>query len=265
MGYRRFSKDEEMAVVDEAVRFMRAAAQRGDFPNMREVLEKAQGVLAEERRIKQIPVARFEKMAQQVTALLNEQLQVAAPKPQPTPEPEKPKQLDPIATVGAMFRELGAGLGDALAKAVVPAINAALREALSGVKINGQHHAAVPEEVAKPLPKGADTDLPAKFLKHKVCVIGFPESFRHNLAQQFPHLDMRFLNGDAPAHVAKATSANCEATFLMLKGSSHKVEQSLPNGTYTRVNGSQSDLKRILGARFPRTTAMEPAALAARH
>lgn len=267
---------EENTVTDEAVRLCR----HDPLVTIGDALYMAQKLLPESRR--KAELTPFYKRA------LLERTQAKIDKAQGTPkqfplsldpqhqqrpleEPapvEKPKSSLELAV--PLLRELGGAIGEAMARELKVPLAATLREvvinALAGVvKMNGNPSAAAPAPTPEPQPEKPQSRLPAKFEKHKVCVIGFPEPYRSNLAGLYPNLDMRFLSGDAPGHVAKATANACEHTFVMIKGSAHRVEQLLPSGRYSRVNGSQTDLKRLLSARFPRSTSMEPSRSAARN
>lgn len=268
--------DEERKVVAEAVRYCRHDA----LNTIGDALFMAQQVLPEERR-KEILYPGFKrKLFDLVDAEIKRQVKNDIPKQVPlsmrqehqseplvVEPPAPPKPADPLDAVPALIRMFGEACGKALAEHLAPQLadklggtmKDALWNALGVMRTQATAAVATSKEEHKGNGNGGASKLPAKFDKHKVCVIGFPDSYRKNLQQHFPHLDMRFISGSAPAHVAKQTSENCEATYLMIKGSAHKVEQTLKSGSYTRINGSETDLKRVLTAKFPRTTSMDPA------
>lgn len=276
----RWTDDEANTVVLEAVRLCR----NDPLITIGDALYMSQKLIDEKRRKEFFTPHYRRTLFDRVEKEIKRQLDGSVPKqfpltmtPQQTvvvqqdPPPPPPKPLDPIDMVLPVFRMLGESIGKALAEHAAPLmaehLGKTMREALwqtmgvmrppNGQQHNGANggtHPAAEEKKEEPASK-----LPAKFDKHKICIVGFPEQFRHDLMKHYPHLDMRFVAGSAPAKQCKAVSENCEATFIMLKGSGHPVERALKSGSYVRVNGSSSDLKRILGARFPRTTSMEPA------
>lgn len=273
----RWTLDEEKTVLDEAARLLR----HDPIMTMGDALYQGQRLIREERR-KEFFTPHYKRaLVGRVETLVEHQLKNKTPKQYPlTLDPTKQAQPEPVAApkpptpaeqVEKLFDLFANHLANLLVARIAPEVTdtvakrvqEALWQAIGTARPNGNGHnhaavAAAPgtiEIIEQPNRKA--TKLPAKFTKHKVCIIGMMDKQMHETKSRFPHLEFRFISGGAPSHVAEATAKACEGTYVMIKGSSHSVRAKLPNGC-VNINGSQSELYRTLEKRFPKNTSMEP-------
>lgn len=179
----------------------------------------------------------------------------AAAAPAPPPPPAPPSAID-------MVREFGKVFGEAIAKEIAPAIIGALADAVRAnfqpTKKNGNdaNHVVLDANAAI----GAVTDpgnLPEKFHKHKVLVMGLDPHTQRPLMQEFPHLDFRFLDGNTHGDTVRKVGAGCEAAFFMVKFIRKARQDQVPSEKRVLVPGGSSTLKRLIAGRFPRSTDIE--------
>jgi hypothetical protein len=173
-----------------------------------------------------------------------------------------------------MLREFGTALGASLAKELAPMIAGPIRDAISAAKANGnganghaysagqEHSIAIPaHRAAERLElnaNGSTSKLPEKFVTHKVAVVGLKNDQRQEIKKRFPHIDFRWLDNDANGSTIGNVTRQCECSFTMVKFIRHVSDRAVI-GQRVRINGGVSELARIISARFPPSTSMEPA------
>jgi hypothetical protein len=161
---------------------------------------------------------------------------LATEAPQPAPEPP---------SLAAMCRELGTAFGAALAQQIAPALLNAMRDALTA-------------QLNQSMPQQQDThpryddywSTTPKPRAPRIAVAGLLGAQQKTIKESFPNLDLRWLDNGAPGRTVKEVSRACDEVYLMTRFIAHKVQDAVPREKRVMVNGTVSDLTRLLGARY---------------
>lgn len=208
---------------------------------------------------------------------------VAAPEPAPEPAPaapERPTAANPFPSVplpptaplsaqnemagallasfanifGAAFERLGKQIGDAVGEKIGEKIGEAMYQMRMGI-LSGQQQPVqqAPQEVPVPsslLRKEEFGDLPPKFHKPKLIVIGLLDSQQSIIKSRFPRIDFRFFDGFRyrDGDITEL-SKSCNAIYQMTKFSSH--QHYTPWCPRHLIPDGMSTLARLIEAHFP--------------